>query len=93
MFYTACFLIFISENEYINQTLLAFLISRMGLTTTLSLACFYIKSKIIKGGEKICFFNFWAVFLKMYIFQVVTLIFFSPSAYSINSIFSGSTYL
>ena len=42
--------------------------------------------------KKICEKNFRALFLNMYIFEVVTFV-FSPSAYPINSIFQLSNQL
>ena len=45
-----------------------------GLDDLFSSTGFYLKSKVIEGSHKgkNMFFNFWALLLKMYIFEVVT---------------------
>ena len=65
-----------------------------GLNGLFSSTGFYLKSKVIEGSHKgkNMFFNFWALLLKMYIFEVVT--FFSCLVViQSTQFFSGSTYL
>ena len=63
-----------------------------GLKDLFSLTGFFVESKVIEGSHKgknnFFFFYLGALFLKMYIFEIVTF-FFSLSGYPINSIFSG----
>ena len=68
-------------------TSLTLQVSKNGLKDFFSSTGFYLKSKVIEGSHKgkNTFFNFWALLLKMYIFE--TVIFFLPSGYPINSIF------
>ena len=65
-----------------------------GLNDLFSSTGFYLKSKVIEGSykSKNMFFNFWALLLKIYIFEIVT---FLSCLVFIQSIqfFSGSTYL
>ena len=60
-----------------------------GLNHSCNSTDFYIKNKIIEVAIKWknnMIFNFWVIFLKMYVIEVVTF-FFAPSACPINSIF------
>ena len=41
-------------------------------------------SKVVIRGKMVCFFYFWALFFKMYIFEVLT--FFSSSSYQLNQL-------
>ena len=63
-----------------------------GLNDLFSSTGFYFKSKVIEGShkKKNMFLNFWALFLKIYIFEVVT--FFSHLVIQSTQFFSGSTY-
>ena len=63
-----------------------------GFSDLFSSTGFYFKSKVIEGSHnrKNMFLNFWALFLKIYIFQVVT--FFSHLVIQSTQFFSGSTY-
>ena len=65
-----------------------------GINDLFSLTGFYFKSKVIEGSHKgkNMFFNFWALLLKMYIFEVVTL-FSRLVVIQTTQCFSGSTYL
>ena len=65
-----------------------------GLNELFSSTSFYLKSKVIEGSHKgkNMFFNFWALLLKLYIFDVVT--FFSCLVVIQSTRFcSGSTYI
>ena len=60
-----------------------------GLNNLCSSNGFYFRSKVIEGSHKgkNMFFNFWALLLKMCIFEVVTFFFRLVAGYPINSIF------
>ena len=65
-----------------------------GLNDLFSSTDFCLKSKVIEGSHKgkNMLFNFWALLLKMHIFEVVT--FFSClMVIQLTQLFSGSTYL
>ena len=78
----------------INNTIIGISSFETGINDLFSLTGFYFKSKVIQGSHKgkNMFFNFWALLLKMYIFEVVT--FFSRLVViQTTQCFSGSTYL
>ena len=73
-FYLLCFL---SENKpNIHNNIIDISSFQNGLNNFFSSAGFYLKSEALEGSRKgkNMFFNFRALFLKMYIFAVVTFI-------------------
>ena len=91
------FEIFLAENrqtKHIHNNIIDISSFQSGLNNLLSSTGFYFKSKVIQGSHngKNMIFNFWALLLRMYIFEVVT--FFVSHLVVIQStqFFSGSTY-
>ena len=72
-------------------TSLTFLVSKMYLSTHLVQLISLLRAKlwmVVVNCENIMVFNFLALFLKIYIFEVFLL-----GTYPVNSIFSGSSNL
>ena len=91
------FEIFVAENrqtKHIHNNIIDISSFQSGLNNLLSSTGFYFKSNVIQGSHngKNMIFNFWALLLRMYIFEVVT--FFVSHLVVIQStqFFSDSTY-